>query len=312
MTYAYNKTIGHRTQMGIDRPIRVVVYKTRSRWVVAKIYNGVAEWSGTYGTKAAAVNKAESMTPEKKANPYRKTTRNGIPVYVSTTTGRIVKGPGLKRTAKRLVGAIKHSVKRTVKRVVKAVKNPTVTTARHFGSLFGQEGNNKQAAWSKFLAWARGAGSAMPTDPAQRQSLKRAFMIEWERSQKYRKNPGAGFKAVYKGRTIGYFSTAAKAHAAVARAKKADGKEEKSWQKYTEMMRGKNPKRKTAAKAPTNGTAVGKSKYKTTMDAAAKLMPFPSKVVKSGDAHYLYVKRHNVAAARKILNAMAKTVAKTK
>lgn len=69
------------------------------------------------------------MPAKKKANPaYRKTTRNGIPVYVSTTTGRIVKGPGLKKTAKGFVRAIKHSVKRTVKRVAKAVKrNPKAT-----------------------------------------------------------------------------------------------------------------------------------------------------------------------------------------
>ena len=57
---------------------------------------------------------------------------------------------------------------------------------------------------------------------------------------------------------------------------------------------------------------VGKSKYKATMDKAKALMPFPGAKVEKGwtGDYFLLVNKQNVAMARSILNAMAKTMTK--
>jgi hypothetical protein len=199
----------------------------------------------------------------KKANPaYRKTTRNGIPVYVSTTTGRVVKGPaGIKRSAKKLAGAVKRTVKKAVKlgvkRVKAAVKNPkgiysgmvTAATAkaRHILAAAAQDAPFPTRIMSTPTGYAL---KVMPKDKHRMQYLVK----EWKSTK----------------------------------------------------MAWENPRAKLASL-----TAVGKSQYKTTMDKAKALMPFPgAKVGKEGGNYFLMVPGKNVATARSILNTMAKTMTK--
>ena len=211
-------------------------------------------------TKKRAVKRAA-----KKANPaYRKTTRNGIPVYVSTKTGRVVKGPaGVKKSVKKLAGAVKRTVRKAVKTGVsrvraairwktgnpKATRAPSLAVIKHYAKDMRERGLTAQRAWDWFKRV-----HLLRMEYADMGPVKDKFMSAWKT-----KNPA---------------------------------------------------KRKTSTRNPSN-QMVGKSKYKATMDKAKSLMPFPSTVQKgwTGD-YFLMVDKKNVAMARTVLNAMAKTLAK--
>ena len=286
----------------------------------------------------------------KKANPaYRKTTRNGIPVYVSTTTGRVVKGPaGVKRSARKLAGAVKRTVRRAVRVGVKRVKaaikrNPstyvTLDTARSKGAAYAKQGLTKQSAWEKFIAWSRirSFSPPLPADSHKRLRIKEEFVKAWEGAVK---NP----KATYSGLVVAATSTSRSHLAARATALPFYSSIHKRGERYSLLVQPhnlvqakrlikdppwqdvKNPKakkvtakRKTAPRVGQSGTLVGKSKHLATMQAAQKLMPFPgAQVIQGGDQtkantyYYLKVPSKNVAMARKILNGMAKTMTKKK
>lgn len=253
----------------------------------------------------------------KKANPYRKTTRNGIPVYVSTTTGRVVKGPGLKRTAKRLVGAVKHSVKRTLKRVVKAVGNPKGTYSGMVTAATSKSRTILSAAAQDAPFPTRivstPAGYALKVEPRNKHRMQ-YLVKEWKSTKTAWENPKKSTAKTY---TLVWSPTGEKIGIVTAQTKSAAiRKAPAPYRKYLGEIyaeeTSKNPKRKTSTKPPAVGTAVGKSQYKATMDKAKALMPFPSIVAKKGTSYYLFVNAINVASARKILNAMAKTLAAAK
>lgn len=238
---------------------------------------------------------------------YRKTTRKGKTVYVSTSTGRIVKGPGAKKAAPKKRATAKKVVKKTKRNPPYTVTTPTT---RHKASEYAQAGLTKQEAWDKFIGWARSRTLAMPLpgDSIKRQRIKVAFMKEYDRTKGLVKNPKTStktYKLVWSptGQKIG--TVAASSMQAAIRKAPAPYSKYKG-EIYAEEI-SKNPKRGVAQ----THTAVGKSAYKATMDKAKALMPFPgAKVLKQGPNYYLAVPGKNAAMARSILNAMAKEMTK--
>lgn len=214
---------------------------------------------------------------------------------------------------------------------VSKAKNPphtvTLPVARHMGSLYAQQGLTKQSAWEKFLAWARTRTTAvsLPADSVKRQKIKEAFLKEYDRTRGM-KNPadklikGANltadqrrqvyaayvnrFHAIGPGKHYRNDTEWLHDHAfAFNKSGKLSGRRKWAPPHYVA-----NPKSK---RTNPQMQMVGKSKYKTTMDKAKSLMPFPAKVEKgwTGD-YFLLVNKQNVAMARSILNAMAKTMTK--